>query len=843
MMNFKFFNVSPKLPAELAFLEKLSDNIWWCWHPAAIELFTKISPNLWKSVEFNAKAFLSKVPQSRFEELAHDKDYLRLLKNVQSEFESDIPTVEDRTKRNIAYFSMEYGIHESIRLYSGGLGILSGDHLKAASDHKLPMIAVGLLYRQGYFRQFLDRNGWQMERYPENELHNMPMSRAKDENGNEIIISIKLIDRDLFAAVWILNVGNVPLVLLDTGIAENPPEFREITWRLYGGDKVMRLHQELLLGIGGYKALTALGYDPAVCHMNEGHAAFLSVARIEHLVSKGYSTDEALEIVWRTNIFTTHTPVPAGNEVFDINLVRPYLEVLARSAGLEVDRIIRWGIPIGEREHASVMSMTVLGLRLANFSNGVSKLHGVVAREMWKHLWPGRAIDEIPITHITNGVHIPSWISGRLRNILDHYLSANWLRNPDVNELLAEINTVPDEDLWMTHEVSRQSMIRKTRALLQNKFQFETNNADLNVKNILDPGVLTIGFARRFATYKRGTLLLKNKERLLNILRNTKYPVQFVFAGKAHPADDGGKHLIQDLINFAKSENVRDRFIFVEDYDITLARHLVQGVDIWLNTPRRPMEASGTSGMKAAVNGALNCSILDGWWDEAYEPNNGWAIPGNSNFSSEDDIDNFESQSLFHVLENEIIPCYYERVGGDIPTRWVKKMKASIAMAISKFSSWRMVKDYNDMFYINAKKLYEDLIRDNGQRAKDIVNQKKRLSAHFQDIYVHEPVVDCDMNKLHVGEKFKATLTVYLGSMSPDEVKVELYYGTVDNRNAIIQSFSQVMHKISDIGNGNYIYECEVTCQSSGRFGMTARVTPKGDDWKNSVPGFLAWPK
>lgn len=843
MMNFKFFNVAPKLPSELAFLEKLSGNIWWCWHPAAIELFTKISPNLWKEVEFNAKAFLSKIPQSRFDELAKDKEFLKLLKNVRSEFESDVPEFEIPSQRRIAYFSMEYGIHESIRLYSGGLGILSGDHLKAASDHKLPMVAVGLLYRQGYFRQFLDRNGWQMERYPENELHNMPMSRAKDANGNEIVISIKLIDRELFAAVWVLNVGNVPLVLLDTGVPENPPEFREITWRLYGGDKVMRLHQELLLGIGGYKALVALGYDPAVCHMNEGHAAFLSVARIEHLVSKGYSADEALEIVWRTNIFTTHTPVPAGNEVFDINLVRPYLQVLASPTGLDVDRIIRWGIPIGERDHASVMSMTVLGLRLANFSNGVSKLHGAVAREMWKHLWPGRSIDEIPITSITNGVHIPSWISPRLRNLLDHYLSGTWMRNPNMDELLAEINTVPDEDLWMTHEVARQSMIRKTRAMLRNKFQFETDNTDINIKNILDPGVLTIGFARRFATYKRGTLLLKNKERLLKILRNTKCPVQFVFAGKAHPADDGGKHLIQDLINFAKSENVRDRFIFVEDYDITLARHLVQGVDIWLNTPRRPMEASGTSGMKAAVNGALNCSILDGWWDEAYEPNTGWAIPGNSNFSSEDDIDNFESQSLFHVLENEIIPCYYERVGGDIPSRWVKKMKASIAMAISKFSSWRMVKDYNEMFYNNAKKLYEDLIADNGRRAKEIVNQKKRLTAHFNSIYVHEPAINCDMNKLHVGEKFKVTLKVYLGEMSPEEVKVETYYGNVDNHNEITHSYSEPMKNISAFGDGNYMYECDIICPVSGRFGLTARVTPAGNDWQNSVPGFIAWPK
>ncbi|MBQ9788577.1 MAG: alpha-glucan family phosphorylase [Lentisphaeria bacterium] len=839
----KLFNVAPKLPEELEFLGKLSSNAWWCWHSQAIELFSKISPSLWKEVESNPKVFLSKVPQNRFDEMLKDSQYMKLLKSIKAEFERDVENSYSLKERHVAYFSMEYGIHESIRLYSGGLGILSGDHLKAASDLKLPMVAVGLLYRQGYFRQYLNRDGWQMERYPENELNNMPMERAHDENGNEITISIPLIDHDLYAAVWVMHVGNIPLVLLDTAVPQNTPYDRELTWRLYGGDKIVRLHQELLLGVGGYKALMALGYDINVCHMNEGHASFLSIARIEDLVSKGYEPNVALEMVWRSNIFTTHTPVPAGNEVFNINLARPYLEVLSRNINIDVDRIIRWGIPIKEREHASEMSMTVLGLRLANYSNGVSKLHGVVARHMWKELWPGRSIDEIPITSITNGVHISSWLSHRIGRLFNQYLSDKYLNCYDYEKLLQDVNAIPDDELWMTHEVCRQSMIRKIRVSMQNKFANDCTTASANVKNLLDPSVLTIGFARRFATYKRGTLLLKNKERLLALLRNTSTPIQFVFAGKAHPADDGGKRLIQELVQFARAEKVQDKFIFVEDYDIGLARHLVQGVDVWLNNPRRPMEASGTSGMKAAINGAPNCSILDGWWDEAYEPETGWAIRGNSNFTNDEDIDNYESQSLFQVLEQEIIPCFYERNESDIPSRWVKKMKASIAMGIAKFSSARMVSEYDEMFYKEANKSYLKLVENNGEKAKQLVAQKVRLEANFPKIYVHEPEVNCDMNKLHAGEKFTAEVRVYLGDLTPEEVKVEAYIGTVDNHDEIIHSFCTIMEKIKDLGNGDYLYKAVLSCQESGRYGITARVSPVGDDWKNSVPGFLAWPK
>ena len=839
-MNVKLFNVAPRLPEALGFLERLSMNMWWCWHPLARELFVRINPNLWTEVDGNARKFLSRVSQERLEELARDAGYLRQLKIAESEFNRQVPAEENHAARKIAYFSMEYGIHESLRIFSGGLGVLSGDHLKAASDLNTPLVAVGLLYRQGYFRQVLDRNGWQMERYPDNEIHNMPVIRARDKNGKSITIIVRLLDRDLYAAVWILWVGNIPLVLLDTEIEQNPPDFREITWRLYGGDKVMRLRQEILLAVGGFKALLALGYDPSVCHMNEGHAAFLSIARIEYLVQKGYAPDVALEMVWRSNVFTTHTPVPAGNEVFDIQLVRPYLAPLAAAAGLDVDRVIRWGIPINEREHASEISMTVLGLRLANYSNAVSKLHGVVARDMWKHLWPERSVSEIPIGSITNGVHIMSWLSNRMAEIFNRYLTARWNAMPDLKLLCETAMAIPDEELWMAHELSRQSLVRYARRHLQSRGKvFQNPNGGATA---LDPDVLTIGFARRFATYKRGTMLLRDPERLLRLLKHPTRPVQFIFAGKAHPADDGGKRLIQQLVQFAEQHGVQDRLIFLEDYDIGMARMLVQGVDVWLNNPRRPQEASGTSGMKAAINGALNFSILDGWWDEAYTPERGWAILGDENLTDPEDCDNYEAQSLYNVLENEIIPCFYERSAGDLPLRWIEKMKHSIAMGLGTFSSARMVTEYERRYYVPAEAAYRDLAANDAERAVRLVEQKNRLVENFRQLHIEFPTIDRNLDKMHVGDRFKVSTKVYFGNLDPKELEVQAYYGPVNVHNEILCGNVERMEMLENLGDGNYRYGCEVVCTVSGRFGLTARITPSGSEWENSVPGFICWP-
>ncbi len=848
-MDLQLYNVAPRIPDELKFLEKLANNIWWCWHPLAIELFMRVNPNLWREVSGSAKEFLRQVPQARLEELARDAIYLRQLRLVEAEFNRQVPSHEDVKARNIAYFSLEFGIHESIPIFSGGLGVLAGDHLKAASDLRLPLVAVGLLYRQGYFRQVLDRNGWQIEHYPVSEIHNLPLVRGCDPSGKPVTISIRLVDRDLYAAVWVLWVGNVPLVLLDTELPQNPPDLREVTWRLYGGDKRMRLHQELLLGIGGFKALLAMGYEPAVCHMNEGHAGFLSLARIAHLVNDaGYDPDVALEAVWRSNVFTTHTPVPAGNEVFDINLVRPYLEVFAGEAHLDVDRVIRWGIPINDRDRSSEMSMTVFGLRLANYSNGVSRLHGEVARDMWKHLWPQRSVAEIPIKHITNGVHIASWVSSRLWGLYERYLTPRWLHNPPMPQLLEGLRSLPDEELWMAHELCRQSLVRRARRLLQNNFRYLTDGVltqAVKRKNVLEPDILTIGFARRFATYKRGPLLLRNPQRLIALLKDKTRPVQFIFAGKAHPADDAGKKLIQELIQFAQRENVQDRLLFLENYDIGMARSLVQGVDVWLNTPRRPQEASGTSGMKAAINGVINCSILDGWWAEAYNGENGWAIEGNDYYTEDEDRDNYEAQELFNLLENEIIPCFYERVGGDLPLRWIKRMKESIATGLGMFSSTRMVEDYDRMFYRPAVESYRGLTADNAAYARELVAEKAKLVKNFDGglLFIDRPEIDRSLDDIHVGDKFNVKVRVHLGDLTVDEVEVDAYYGAVNAHNEIISSISEKMKVLEKLDDNNYVFGCEMTCRISGRFGLTARIKAPGREWDNSVPGFMCWPR
>lgn len=846
MDKIRLYNVAPCIPSELRFLEELSYNMWWCSHPEAQNLFERIDSVLWQEVEGNSRLFMSKLPQSKLEELVQDQLYLRDLENVKKAFLEDVPSDDDLRNRKIAYFSMEFGIHESVRIFSGGLGVLAGDHLKAASDLKLPLVGVGLLYHQGYFRQVLDSNGWQQERYPENEIHNMPITRALDPAGNEVTISIQIADRIVSAAVWVLKVGNVPLVLLDTEIPQNPPELRSLTWRLYGGDTRNRIQQELLLGVGGYKALVAMGITPEVCHMNEGHAAFLSLARIEHLVKEyNYAPDTALEIVWRSNVFTTHTPVPAGNEVFDFNLVRPFVAPLCAQAGIDVERMLKWGVPINERHTSQAMSMTVLGMRLANFSNGVSKLHGQVARQMWKNLWPGRALDEIPIKHITNGIHPASWLATRKRTLFNHYLPGNYLMNPEYEKLRERLDQIPDYELWTAHELCRQSLVRYARLRLQKSLKCVVTDPEENASRpILDPHILTIGFARRFATYKRGTLLLRYKDRLLRLLGNKTTPVQFIFAGKAHPADDNGKRLIQELVQFARQNGISHRLVFLEDYDIGMARKMVQGVDVWLNNPRRPQEASGTSGMKAAINGGLNLSILDGWWDEAYVPGNGWAIPGNENYQNPDDSDNFEAQELFNILESEVIPLFYERSNNDLPTRWIRMMKNSIAMGLGMFSSLRMVEDYRDMFYTPAMLNYEKFSADNGRQAAALVNQKHLLQENFPRMVIEEPVIEGDLKgDIHVGDSFNIRVKVFLNELTPQDVDVQIYSGNVNVHNEIITSSTASMRATEDLGGGYYIYEHRLTCKSSGRFGLTARITPVGDDWENSVPGFICWPQ
>jgi len=849
MNKIQLFNISPAIPPELNFLETLSYNLWWCWNPDAIELFRRINPQLWREARHNPLAFLSHIPQKRLETLAEDDGFLSHLQQVSERFDAEVLLSRDGQpvtlpSRCIAYFSFEYGIHESIGLYSGGLGCLAGDHLKTVSDLNLPLVAVGLLYRQGYFQQYLNNDGWQQETYSENEIHRLPLKKACDAENRQIQVSIPLpMKGELKAIVWRVDVGRVPLYLLDANIPDNTPECRKVTANLYVGDRQIRLRQELLLGIGGFRALISLGYDPVVCHMNEGHAAFMSLGRISHLhKTMGLDMNVVLEIATRTNVFTTHTPVPAGNETFDLNILKPHLEALEEELGIDPQTVISWGETPGNNQPHE-LSMTILALRMAQYRNGVSRLHGKVARKMWLHLWPGRAEDEIPIRHISNGVHISSWLSADNVILYDRYLGPEWRDNPSDETILAGISQIPDEELWRAHELGRSRLIRTARELVEK--QFHDRNATqaeiAQAKSILDHDTLTIGCARRFATYKRLTLLLKDPKRLEQLLSNEERPVQLIFAGKAHPADNQGKDLIKQIVYFARNPRVRRHIAFLENYDMYIARSMIQGADLWLNMPRRPLEASGTSGMKASINGGLHMSTLDGWWEEGYNPDCGWAIGHGEEYEDNEYQDTVESHALYNLLENEVIPCFYDRPESDIPTRWTTMMRMSMKMAFAYFTSCRMVSEYNTIFYKPAFEEHRTLIANNAKLACEVVKQHERLKSLWKDVKVEFPNTDKDVSVLHVGDKFRAITRVHLNKIRPDEVEIQVYYGPVSSENIITESYAEEMTMVKDQGNGTYIYSHEVTCRITGRYGFTTRVTPRGSEWKNIMPGLITW--
>jgi starch phosphorylase len=848
MSYLQTFQVFPIIPESLSFLQVLSRNLWWCWNLGAIELFRRISPRLWDTSGRNPIVFLTLIPQKQLEELSKDESFLAHQQRVKESFMGEVLSPVDRSESSygkegsIAYFSMEFGIHESVPLFAGGLGVLAGDHLKAASDLALPLIGVGLLYRQGYFHQFLDQEGWQQEEYPETDIYCLPVERAKDNSGNEVSISINGPEGEIRAVVWKIMVGRIPLYLLDTNLAENPPEIREITSRLYAGDPKARLAQEVLLGIGGMRALDAMGIHPTVCHMNEGHCAFATLERLAQMISSyNINLETAKEIISRTTVFTTHTPVAAGHDEFPVDFVKPYLTSLANRLRINVDEILSLGQPMNS-DSDTPLSMFVLGLRMAQFCNGVSELHGKVARRMWSHVWPGRPEDEVPITHITNGIHIPSWISVENALLFERYLGPDWhldLGNP---EIAKRIDDIYDEELWRAREMSRSRLIRHCRALMIK--QYRRRNAPKammkGAESVLDQDILTIAFARRFATYKRANLLLKDPERFEAIINSKKHPVQFIFAGKAHPKDNEGKELIKRLIQFAGSSNVNHRIAFLEDYDISIARHLVQGVDVWLNTPRRPFEACGTSGIKAAANGILNVSILDGWWCEGYTKERGWRIGDGEEYADAAYQDTVESQALYNVLEDNVIPCFYERKNGDTPDRWLKMMKESMKMAMVQFCARIMVKKYEKDFYLPAAKRFTHLTVDNAKEAVILSAQYKRLSTLWGNIRIEHPVRKAE-GPFQVGENFEVTAVVNLGELRPDEVKMELYYGSLKTVDSIVDSHSQEMTVKENREDGEYLYKCSITCSYSGRYGFTVRVIPSGDDRIRFAPGLITW--
>ena len=848
MSQLQTFQVFPSIPEPLSFLEMLSRNLWWSWQHDAQELFRRIDPGLWEAAGRNPVVFLTYIDQKRLEDLAKDDSFLAHQKRVRELYAVQVLGPVNRSgtpfdqKEIIAYFSMEFGIHESVPLFAGGLGILAGDHLKAASDLALPLVGVGLLYREGYFNQFLNQDGWQQEEYPETDIFHLPAKRALDQSGNDLMVSISGPDGEIHAIVWKIMVGRVPLYLLDANIGENPAKIRDITATLYPGEGKTRLAQEVLLGIGGMRALDAMGIQPSVCHMNEGHPAFASLERLAQVIkTHGVDLKTAWEIVPRTTVFTTHTPVPAGHDEFTPEQVKPYLKSFEERLGTKVDKIITWGQPANP-DATSPFSMFVLGLRTAQYCNGVSELHGATARRMWSHVWPGRPDSEIPISHITNGVHVPSWISRENALLFERYIGPDWSLHTWHANLLKRIDEIYNEELWRAREMNRSRLISICRKLM--KQQYERRNAPKamveEVETVLDHDALTVGFARRFATYKRANLILADPDRLEAMINSKTHPVQFVFAGKAHPKDQEGKELIRRLVEFARRPSVRHSIIFIENYDPHIARYLLQGADVWLNTPRRPFEACGTSGMKAALNGVLNVSTLDGWWAEGYSEEAGWCIGRGEEFSDHAYQDSVESQALYNVLENNVIPCFYERKNGDIPLNWLEMMKASIKMAMLDFCSHRMVREYEKRFYAPIAHRMKALLENDIAEAKAQAVQYQRLRSLWQNIKIEPPVRNSD-GPFRVGETFHVTSLVHLGELRPEEAEIQIYYGLLKDVDALAGGNKEIMTVQEDRGNGQYLYACTISCRAAGRYGFTSRAVPRGDDRIRFAPGFITW--
>ena len=698
------------LPKRLSRLGELAYNLWWTWQPDAARLFSRLDNNLWERLGHNPIRFLREIGRPRLSQISKDKEYRDLYDRVFAEFDSYMNAAgtwtsqahPELTGRPIAYFSMEFGLHETLPIYSGGLGVLAGDHLKESSDLGLPLTGVGFMYAQGYFSQRISEDGWQEALNNMLDFNNLPALPVLDDSGERLCVEVEFPDRTVTLGLWEIRVGRIPLYLLDSNIDPNTDSDKQLTARLYWSDLDRRVMQELLLGVGGVRALRALGYNPSVWHMNEGHAAFLILERARELVASGHTFEEAMEKTRSQNVFTTHTPVPAGNDEFPLWLIEKYLSAIWPQLNLTREQffdVARHQMPQGE-----MYGMGVLALRNADGRNGVSELHGQVARKMWQFLWPDKAEEDVPITHVTNGVHVTNWMARRLVNLFKEYLGKDWLDHLDEPDLWKNIDDIPDDELWAVRAHLKRKLTFYMRERVRDRWTVGGFHPVQVVSSgvLLNPYALTIGFARRFATYKRASLVLTDVERLLNIINRPNMPVQIVFAGKAHPADEPGKQLIQQVYRQVKRAETGGRLVFVEDYDMNLARYLVQGVDVWMNTPRRPMEASGTSGMKAALNGALNFSVLDGWWRESYNGRNGWAIGEDKEMESQSIQDAQDAESLYTTLEEEIIPLYYDRDQLDISHEWISRMKESLKTNIPQFSTRRMVKEYVERLYVKA---------------------------------------------------------------------------------------------------------------------------------------------
>ncbi|GAB4570863.1 MAG: glycosyltransferase family 1 protein [Anaerolineae bacterium] len=831
-------DVNPKLPPRLERLLELAYNLRWSWDHDTINLFRRLDRDLWESTEHNPVLMLGTIQQEKLDAAAEDDAFLAHLDRVCKDFDHYMSTKNtwfrktygDFDRPYIAYFSAEFGLTESIRNYSGGLGVLSGDHLKSASDLDIPLIGVGILYQEGYFQQYLGADGFQLEEYPLNDFSNLPIRRVTDAEGKPLKIQVPMPGRQMSAQVWKVQVGRIQLFLLDSNLPENIEEDRDLTDRLYGGDRRTRIRQEILMGIGGLRALEAMNLRPVVCHMNEGHSAFLSLERIITLMrEQNLSFEEAMRISSAGNVFTTHTPVPAGLERFGFDLIDEHFTPLFRELGLTRDQFIDLG-----RENMGgyeLFSMPVLALKMSSATNGVSKLHGEVSQRLWQWMFPKLPEKEVPIGAVTNGVHVNTWVSQEMALLFDRYLDPAWRDRPDDPEVWKGVERIPDAELWRSHERRRERLVAFARKRLRKQLlrrgvsQAEINGAD----QVLNPDALTIGFARRFATYKRATLLFKDIDRLTRILNDPDRPVQIIFAGKAHPHDIPGKELIKEIITLSRRPELRDKIVFLENYDMGIARYLVQGVDVWLNTPRRPKEASGTSGMKVIYNGGLNASILDGWWAEGYDRSLGWAIGSGEEYPEAEwqMQDTIESEALYDMLERDIIPTFYDRGSDGLPNAWIGKMKNSLRILSPVFNTHRMVREYTEKYYQPAYERYRRLTEP------DLSAGRKYLEwwNHIQDAWNNIKItsVETSSEELHVSDDMEVRARVHLGSVTPEEVRVQLYFGRLDTEGFITDGSAVDMEVLDRREDGTYEYVGHVTYADSGERGISVRVVPHYD--------------
>jgi len=836
MYVFNRITVNPQLPKRINKLSEISYNLWWSWNTEFLKLFKQIDMDLWETVEKNPVKFLKQVSQEKLEKAAENnsflRDYDKVVENFENYMKSKNTWFADKYPENkndiIAYFSAEYGLDQILPIYSGGLGILSGDHLKSASDLGIPLVAIGLLYKNGYFWQKIDRFGNQQTEYKNLDMTNLPITPVKDEKGEDLIVYIKLPKRRLYLKVWQIKVGRITLYLMDSDIEENHEEYKYITAALYGGDQETRIQQEMVLGMAGVKLLKTLGMKPTVYHMNEGHSSFLTLEMMKDIIEeKQVSFDIARTIVSSKTVFTTHTPVPAGNDIFPIELVEKYFKGFWERLNITREEFLKLGMKPTEKLEPG-FNMGILALKIAGKKNGVSKLHGAVSRELFGDVWPNIAANESPITHVTNGIHTCTWLAPNLKDLFNKHLIPYWQDNIHQDYVWEKIKNIPDDKLWNEHQNQKQKLLNLvkqnvTDRLRRNGVSYEEIT---EITSKLNPNALTIGFARRFATYKRATLIFKDLERITQILNDEKRPVQLIFAGKAHPRDKEGQDLIRYIHEISMKPQFKGKIFLLENYSMATSRYLISGVDVWLNNPRRPMEASGTSGQKASVNGVINFSVLDGWWAEGYNGTNGWTIGKNAEYNNYEEQDVFDSNNLYDTLENKIIPMYYDKDKAGMSKKWVNEMKDSIISTGGKFSTSRMLVDYTNNLYMPLAKLTNKYYV-NLDDVAGFEEWKRNLKLEWNNIVLTQSNNLSDIS-IDAGNNIEVSCTIKLPNIDINNIKVEVYFGKILN-NGVVENINIIEMNLAEANEADreYLYKAKIELVTGGDYGYTFRVMPK----------------